>query len=190
MIKNKGRKVRIGPVAQKILLILSTGIALGLSGRPDYYFRVLKLASKEWDKINQKSLRRSVKKLYSSNLVDYKENKDDTVTILLNENGKRKLLEFSLDKIVIKKQKRWDGHWRIVVFDIPENKKQARDALSFKLKQLGFYKLQKSVYVHPYDCKSEIDFIADFFEVRPYIRFLTANYLDVVSDLKREFRLI
>lgn len=83
---NKNRKIRIGPVAQKIILILSTGIALGLSGRPDYYFRILKSASKEWKKINERSLRESVKRLYKSNLVSYKENDDDTATLFLKLN--------------------------------------------------------------------------------------------------------
>ena len=184
------KKIRIGPVAQKILLILSTGISLGLSGRPDYYFRILKSASKEWKKINQRSLRQSVKKLYKSKLVNFEDKIDDTVSIFLNENGRKILQKQSLDKLVIKKPKKWDGYWRIVIFDIPEEKKYARNALAFKLKQLGFYPLQKSVYVYPFDCKNEIDFIADVFEAKPYIRFMIANYLDIASVLKRRFHLV
>jgi len=187
--KKANRKIRIGPVAHKILLLLSTGIALGLSGRPDYYFRILRSASKEWKKINQRSLREAVKKLYKSDLVDYRENDDDTIMLLSNENGGKRLLEYNLDKLVIKKPKRWDGHWRIVIFDIPESKKQARDALVFKLKQLGLYQLQKSVYVYPYNCEDEIDFIAEVFEIKSHVRFLIANYLDIALDLKQEFKL-
>lgn len=183
------RRLRIGPVAQKILFFLSTGIALGLTRRPDHYFRILNSAVKEWKKINQRSLRESIKKLYKSNLIDYKENDDDTVKLVLNENGRKKLLKYNLDRIVIKKPTKWDGYWRVVIFDIPEKKKQARDALAFKLKQLGLYQLQKSVYVFPYNCKDEIDFITEVFEVRPHVRFLIANYLDVALDLKQKFKL-
>jgi len=186
----ENKRLRLGPVAQKILLFLSTGIALGLTRRPDYYFRILSSASKEWNKINKRSLRESVRKLYKSDLINYKEKKDGTVTVLLNENGEKRILEHSLDKLFIKKPKKWDGYWRIVIFDIPEYKKQARDSLTFKLKQLGLYKLQKSVYVFPYNCKDEVNFISEVFEVKPYVRFIIANYLDVALDLKREFKLI
>lgn len=188
--ESKSKRLRLGPVAQKILLFLSTGLALGLTRRPDYYFRILSSASKEWNKINKRGLKESVRKLYKSDLINYRENKDGTVILLLNKNGERRVLEYNLDKLVIKKPKRWDGYWRIIIFDIPENKKQARDALTFKLKQLGLYQLQKSVYVYPYECKNEVDFIAEIFEVKPHIRFITANYLDVASDLKQEFKLI
>lgn len=188
--ESKSRRLRLGPVAQKILLLLSTGIALGLTRRPDYYFRVLNSASRQWNKINKRSLKESVRKLYKSDLINYRENKDGTVILLLNKNGEKRVLEYNLDKLVIKKPKRWDGYWRIIIFDIPENKKQARDALTFKLKQLGLYQLQKSVYVYPYECKNEVDFVAEIFEVKSHIRFITASYLDVVSDLKQEFKLI
>lgn len=187
--ESKSKRLRLGPVAQKILLFLSTGIALGLTRRPDYYFRVLNSASKEWNKINKRSLKESVRKLYKSDLINYRKNKDGTVILLLNKNGEKRVLECNLDKLVIKKPKRWDGYWRIIIFDIPEKKKQARDALTFKLKQLGLYQLQKSVYVYPYNCKDEIDFITEVFEVKPHVRFLIANYLDIASDLKQKFKL-
>src|SRR3989344_4593151 len=59
----------------------------------------------------------------------------------------------------IKKPARWDKLWRLVIFDIPEEERTGRMALAAKLKELGFYPLQKSVFIHPYECKDEIDFI-------------------------------
>lgn len=40
----------------------------------------------------------------------------------------------------------WDGKWRIVVFDIPENKRLVRDILRSRLKLWGFKPWQKSVW--------------------------------------------
>jgi len=48
-------------------------------------------------------------------------------------------------------QKKWDGKWRIVIFDIREKDRKDRDFLRFKLVSLGFGKLQESVYVTPLD---------------------------------------
>ncbi|KKS75321.1 MAG: hypothetical protein UV48_C0014G0004 [Candidatus Azambacteria bacterium GW2011_GWA2_42_9] len=52
------KKERIGPVGQKILLILLAGASLSLTRRPDHYFRILKSAAKEWRKINQRTLKK------------------------------------------------------------------------------------------------------------------------------------
>ena len=64
----------------------------------------------------------------------------------------------------MQKPKKWDGHWRIIFFDIKESKKNVRDALRHHLKNLNCYPLQKSVFVTPYPCKEEIDFLCEFYE--------------------------
>ena len=85
--------------------------------------------------------------------------------------------------------KKWDTYWRIVVFDIPEKHKKAREALRHKLKELGFYKFQKSIFVIPYECKDEIDFIIEIFQIRPYVRYIVAKTLDNEIHLKKIFDL-
>lgn len=42
---------------------------------------------------------------------------------------------------------RWDGKWRIVVFDIPEQKRIIRNLFRRNLKKWGFKHLQKSVWI-------------------------------------------
>ena len=54
--------------------------------------------------------------------------------------------------------KPWDGKWRIVMFDIEEVNKSARERLRSKLKELGFGMLQKSVFISPHNI------IKDFLE--------------------------
>ena len=72
--------------------------------------------------------------------------------------------------------KKWDGWWRIIVFDIPEEKRVGRDALRKKLKILGFYSLQKSVFIYPFQCEREIEILGDYFNVSEYIElFLTRS---------------
>lgn len=78
---------------------------------------------------------------------------------------------FNFDKLAIKKPAVWDGRWHIVFYDIPERKRRARDALRDKLKEMGFLEWQKSVFVHPYPCRDEVEFIIEFFDIRPYVRF-------------------
>lgn len=188
--RNINSRFKIGPVGRKILLLLGAGLALGLTHRPDQYFRIIKSASQEWQKINRQSLHEAIRKLYQSKMIDYKENDDGAVSLVLTENGKNKTLRYNLDKMEIKKQDRWDGLWRLVIFDVPESLKDGRNALSSKLKELRFYPLQKSVFIYPYECKNEVDFIVEIFNLRPYVRFLVVKETDIDLDLKHKFKLL
>jgi len=48
-------------------------------------------------------------------------------------------------------KQRWDKKWRIVIFDIEEKQKRTREALRYKLRELGFGMIQESVWISPYD---------------------------------------
>lgn len=183
------KRNRIGPLGQKVLLLLGAGAALALTSRPDNYFRIVKLANKKWGKINQRNLRKTISKLYQSKMLCYKDNRDGTTEITLAENGKKRVLRYNLDTIKIKKSAKWDGLWRIIIFDIPEHKKLARDTLSLKLKQFGMLPLQKSVFISPYECKNEVDFTTELFDIKPYVRFILAKDVDNAFDLKQKFNL-
>ena len=105
---------------------------------------------------------------------------DQKVSVKLTNKGQKRLREFSIDTIVISKPEKWDGKWRILIFDIPTKPKiynQARNALRQKIRELGFRQLQKSVWIFPYDCEDEILFIAEVFEVEKYIEIITAEKL-------------
>ena len=174
---------------EKIILLLASGVVLGLSRSPRNYFKVLKGAAKEWKEINRNKLVRIVREFYNDRLVDYKEDKDGSVKIILTKEGQKKALKFKLDEMEIKKPVKWDGEWRVVIFDIPERFKKAREALRMKLKDLGFLELQKSVLVLPYECEDEIDFIVEVFLIRPFVRFVRAKSFTNEEQLKIKFGL-
>ena len=62
-----------------------------------------------------------------------------------------------------------------MIFDIPEQYRRARHALKNKLSELGFYPLQKSVWVHPFPCETEIEFLKNHFNIKPYVHILHVN---------------
>lgn len=179
-----------GPITKKVLLLLGGGLALGLAQTPKQYFRVIKGIRGEWQKINRSKLNQSIRALYNSKLVSIKENTDSSTTMVINDAGKKKALTYEIDEIKINKPKHWDGLWRIVVFDIPEKNKRAREALRQKLRELEFYQLQKSIFVLPYECKNEVDFIIEVFQIRPHVRYIVAKSLDNELHLKKIFDLI
>ncbi len=180
---------RIGQNQKKILILLLGGLALSLSNSPETYFKVLKEMQKEWKGINREMLKRAIKNLYQSKLIKEKENPDGTVTLILTEKGKERALIYNLDEMKIKKPVSWDKRWRMVVFDIPEKIKWTREAMRRHLKNLGFYEFQKSVFVHPYNCKDEIEYLIEFYDIRRFVRFIIAESLDNELHLKSHFEL-
>lgn len=183
------KKLRLGDNQKKILLLLVGGFALGLSGSPKRYFQVLKDIEKDWKEINRQSLKRAIKSLYESKLISEKENPDGTVTLVLTDKGKQKALTYNIDEMEIKKPKQWDKKWRLVLFDIPDKIRKTRDTLRYHLKNLSFYEFQESVFVHPYDCQGEIDYLIELYDIRRFVRFIVAESIDNELHLKYHFDL-
>ncbi len=180
---------RMGNLKKKILLLLTAGLALGLTRSPKKHWWILKQIPKEWKKINHQALERAINSLYSSHLVQEKDNKDGTTTLILTENGKRKALQFNIEKMEIRKPAMWDRRWRIVMFDIPEKLKRLRDSLRIHFQEVGLIELQKSVFVHPFPCSDEIEFILELYNARKYVRFITAEEVDNKLHLMKKFNL-
>ena len=178
-----------GEVQKKIILLLMAGLALGLSSSPKTSFKIIRDIGKEWKDIEKRALRRAIKGLYESKLVKEKENSDGTITLILTDKGKEKALTYNIDEMEIKKPKQWDKKWRIVLFDIPEKTRKTRDIFRYHLKNLGFYEFQKSVFIHPYDCKDEMEYLIEFYNARKFIRFIVVDSLDNELHLKSRFGL-
>lgn len=178
-----------GIIQRKILLLLLGGLALSLSGSPRRHFRILKSVGKEWRELNRQALARSIRKLYKSKLVTAHEAQDGSITLVLSEDGKQRALTYRLDEMKIKKPKIWDGKWRLVLFDVPESQKKIREALRFRFRQIGLKNLQKSVFICPYPCEDEIDFLIEFHQARPYVRKVVAESVDNAFHFKQKFGL-
>lgn len=179
----------LGPIQQKALLLLLGGMALGLSGSPTRYFRVLGAMRKEWSDINRRSLSRSIKGLYQSKLVTEKRRADGSVLLVLTPEGRRRAQLFQKRDIEIARPSQWDGRWRIVLFDIPEEKKSLRDIFRRHLQKIGFRELQKSVFIFPFECEREIDSLVRLYEAEEYFRFILATAVSHERSLKKIFSL-
>lgn len=181
---------RTGSIQKKILLLLLGGLTLGLTRSPKKYFQTVEAISREWREIDSRALNQSIRSLYISKLVKTKSNNNGTFTLVLSSDGKQKALTYNLEMMAIKKPRKWDENWRIVLFDVPEPLKKIRDSLRYHLKNLGFFEFQKSVFVHPYSCSDEIEYIIEFYNMRSYVRFITAHKIDNELHLKKYFNLI
>ena len=133
-------------------------------------------AMKIWKDVNKKDLGRIIKRLEKQEMISINE-RGNKIAIEITEKGKRRLLEYDFENIELKSTKR-DGKWRLIIFDIPEDKKRSRDAFGKKLLQLGFLRLQDSVFVSAYPCKNEIDFLTNFLEISDYITLVVLDKIE------------
>lgn len=176
-------------IAKKVLLLLAAGVALSLNRSPRGYFKILHGVQQAWHDIEKQKLLRLAREFRHGRLVAFKENYDNTVNITLTEDGEKKALRYKIDELRITPPNTWDRKWRLVTFDIPDKKKNAREAMRQKLKELGFYRLQKSVFIYPYECTNEINFINEVFEIRPYVTLVEATKITNEAALKLKFKL-
>ena len=180
---------RIGSVQQKVLAVILGGVGLAFSSSPTQSFSVVRAVGKEWKRIDQNNLRRSVRSLCDSQLLIEKKRPDGTVVLDLTSEGKRQARYWSIfgKDIKVAKPKQWDKLWRVVMFDIPEEKRRFRDILRSHLRTIGFVELQKSVLVFPYPCEKEIACLVDLYGAKDYVRVLTVKIIDDDQGLKRKF---
>ena len=180
---------RIGSVQRKILIALLGGIALGLSGSPRQYFRTLRLLRKDWQKVNQQNFERTIRKLAKEKLVEEKTLSDGSIKLVLTKAGKEEAcrLNFFGSSIKFRNPKRWDGKWRIILFDIPEKERVFRDILREHLYDLRFYKFQLSAFVSPYPFEKQISELVSLYSAEPYVRVITAVKIDNETKIKKHF---
>ncbi len=107
----------------------------------------------------------------------------------ITPNG-RKAFEFEQAKISFKNQKKkWDGRWRMVAFDIPERRRATRLRLRSVMREIGFVRLQDSVWVYPYDCE---DFSALFkaeLRIGKDVLYAIADTIEHDKGIRRHFNL-
>jgi CRISPR/Cas system-associated endoribonuclease Cas2 len=107
----------------------------------------------------------------------------------LTKKGKKELDRFQLQDFKIKKPKKWDGKWRVVIFDIKEFMRKERNQLRATLKKIGFKMLQNSVWVCPYDCKDFIFLLKTNYSLGLDVLYLEVEKIENDKWLKKDFRI-
>lgn len=130
-------------------------------------------------------IKQAVQALKRRRLVEFIEDKEG-VLVHLTQKGKQHLRVIDIDKLTLPKNE-WDGRWRIIMFDIPESKGDARRAFQRKLQSLGCCPLQKSVLVYPYPCYHEIETLLGYWKVGNYVHYIETNNLDYSETRARRF---
>lgn len=130
---------------------------------------------------------RVVGRLARNGWVEKNETKEG-VRVTLTENGKKRVWMFDIEKFAPKKID-WDGKWRMVIFDVEEQKRRRRNKLRKYLEKLGFWQMQKSVWICPFDCEAEVKYLREILEIPSEVKWALLEKIENEKELKDIFGL-
>lgn len=87
----------------------------------------------------------------------------------------------------VQKRRRWDKRWRVVIFDIPESRRKIRNTLRTMMQRFGFYRLQDSVWIYPYDCEDVIALVKAELRTGASVLYMIVEKLENDKHLRQEF---
>ena len=106
----------------------------------------------------------------------------------ITERGER-MLQMETERIAMTKKKRWDKQWRVVIFDIPERRKNTRTRLRRFMEEYGFVRLQNSVWVYPYDCEDLVALVKADLRVGADVLYMIVDRIERDAHLRTYFNL-
>jgi DNA-binding transcriptional regulator PaaX len=95
------------------------------------------------------AITRSLKGLRDAGLIEQIPSSQNEYARLTKE-GKKKMHSLELDSDTTLVNTSWDGFWRIILLDLPENRKSERESLRYLLKKAGFVCLKNSAWISPF----------------------------------------
>ncbi len=180
------------PLSIKILKIIGLGIAVTAASllSPTFLTNLLKRYLQY--KLSQpvythKQIQRSLYYLKRKKFIAFPA-RDNSSKIILARLGKKRLSQLQFDNLTIKKIP-WDGRWWLLTFDIPEEQSSARHAFRRKLKKLGFFHFQRSVFISPYPCEKEIGQITNYLKISPCVHIIVGQRFPGDETLTKTFDL-
>ncbi len=176
-------------IAKVILLILIAAGMLTIAATSPYFIINIIKGITRLKKYQNKKVYNTFYNLKKQGLINFYE-KNNQIYISLTKKGKQKAGWMQVDDLKIRKPKKWDSKWRILLFDIAEMKRVYREALRGKLKELGFQLFQKSAWIIPYDCKNEIKLLKSFFGLsNKEIKFIVSENIGDDKEFVNFFKL-
>ena len=129
--------------SKKILKVLSEKPAISVPELAE------KIEPEITDKKLSYAITRSLKGLRDAGLIENLPSGQGEFARLTKE-GKKKAHSLKLDSTSLMPSPVWDGFWRIVILDLPEERKNERESLRYLLKKAGFVCLKNSVWISMY----------------------------------------
>ena len=184
-------KIKIQYYSRELLkyFLIAGTVAIGSAFSPQLPYKILcSILSQR--KINKKKSSDCFRYLIKRKLITLERDGHDA-SIVLTPEGRKRAGKYQIEELRIALPKKWYGKWRIVIFDIPSHSDFVRNVFRKKLKEFGFYLMQKSTWVYPFECKKEISLLRGFLGTsEKQIRVLEVNHIENDRFLRNAFHLL
>ena len=107
----------------------------------------------------------------------------------ITERGRVHLIKESFYSRLENKKRKWDGKWRVLIFDIPEKRRFVRDMMRRALSTIGFMRLQDSVWIYPYNCEDFITLLKADFKIGKDVLYMIVEELEYDKPVRSYFGL-
>lgn len=169
--------------------IAFAGLFVIAAGSPYFAMGLIKGFGGRGNKEKWRKFYRSLNYLDRRGYVKIEEKGNGDMEVVLTRCGEMSIKRINFDELKLPKPEKWDGKWRIAIFDVPHYKHKNRLALSEKLKDLGFIMVQKSVWAYPFECYKELAIIRKFYEVEKYVVYMEAVEIEDEQKWRGRFNL-
>jgi len=131
----------------------------------------------------RQSFKRLIKKGYLKSLPNGR--------LVLTKEGRERLDRYQLDDLTLPESSpsEWDGRWRLILFDVPEEKNYLRGIFRRKLQQLGFHYLQRSAWLYPFACEGAIAELGHRLELDEHLAVIVTDSFSQEPKFLKRFHL-
>lgn len=181
------RERRWGAFQQAMLYAALGGVMVATGAVPDFS-KIIKYytGAKKGARFNYRA-KTALGRLATKGLITFEE-RDGRRYARITERGKR-VLELEMQKVAMTRKRKWDHHWRVVIFDIPERRKSVRNRLRRFMDTYGFIRLQDSVWVYPHDCEDLIALAKAEFRIGADVLYMIVERIERDKHLREHFGL-
>lgn len=185
--KEVKKQIRVTKVKKIILQTVAAAGVLSVALLVPNALQLFKFLPKNNRYVNDKRIyiNKSRERLVKEGLLKY----NNKSYLELTDFGKRILRQYQSNNYTLSKPKKWDGKWRMLVFDISEKRKETRDKVRRTLISIGFVRLQNSVWVYPYDCEDLITLLKADFKIGKDLLYVIADKIENDKVLRLAFDL-
>ena len=175
-------------------LLVAGGISIALSAAPTLFVALASIGYvfKAEDRARKRKLQQSFDYLKRHKYVAVRTNSRKTIVPALTNEGRRRLKRLFMRRALaspIEHQKKWDGKWWLILFDISASERAKRNAFRAMIRRIGAVMLQKSVWVYPYDCSEHIALLRQFFDLpEDALRLVETNAIGDDKMLRKHFK--
>jgi len=166
---------------------------MGMSSKKDYSGKIIKILGQKpamsvneiqegFPDQNRYSVTRSLKGLKDAGLIENLSSAHNEYARLTKE-GKKKMHSLVLENDSSLVPQTWDGFWRIILLDLPEDQKSERESLRYLLKKAGFVCLKNSAWISP------LPYEHLFMNIKKDLNLTTEIMIIVADKLDEETRL-